>query len=209
MKIEEEGQRLIITEGRFLPRFVRYFAVSTIVCGFALFICGFFLIFTADRAIFQTVIAFFLSVAAVCYGIYLLFLFPDVRVTLDKKTAKTEIVTRRLWDRSVRELETRRITALLVEKSDGASGSDIFRIVFRTYKGEGIPLSGAWTPNREAVEADARKIFVFLDPACTLELPKVIAPPPNVVLHTAQEPVVEASTRRPTAASMRPPMPKE
>jgi hypothetical protein len=196
MKIEEEGMITTISEGRFLPRFVRYFAASSIACGVSLLICGTVLLFSVNPSIFQTIIAFFLSIAAVCYGVYLLFLFPDVRVRLDrdKKSLKAEIVTRRLWDKKVRELEIRRITGLLVESSEGSSGNDIYRIAFKTYKGEVIPLSGSWTEDGARVEADARKIHAALDPACSLDLPKS--------LHKA--PQNEPSTRRPTTPIPRP-----
>ena len=175
MKVEQDGTRTLISEGRFLPRFVRYFAVSSIVCGIALLACGLILMFTVEQPLFQTVIAFLLSLAAICYGVYLMFLFPDVKVTIDKKTARVGIVTKRLWDKTVRELETRRITSLLIERSEAASGKDIFRIVLKTYKGEAIPLSGSWTEHYESVHAEAKKILGSLDPGCALETPRHLA----------------------------------
>ncbi len=178
MKVEGEGSNFLISEGRFLPRFVRYFAACSILCGMALLLSAVVVFFQVNGSVFQSLLAFFLSVAAVLYGIYLLYLFPDVRVNLDKKQGKASIVSRRLLDKQVRELEIRRITGLIVEQSDGVSGKNIFRIVFRTYKGENIPLSGSWTDNSEKVEADARKIHSLLDPACSLDLPTVLTKKP-------------------------------
>lgn len=173
MKIEKSNGITTIVEDQFLPRFVRYFAVSSIACGVSLLVVAMFLIFSGDDGYFQIFIAVLLSLAAILYGVYLLFLFPDVSVLLDRKSGKAKITSRRMLDRSVRELELRRITRLLVDRSESSSGKNIYRIAFVTYKGEMIPLTGSWTDQITRLEKEAKEIHGSLDAAATLDFPKI------------------------------------
>ena len=157
MKIEKSNGITTIVEDQFLPRFVRYFAVSSIACGVSLLVVAMFLIFSGDDGYFQIFIAVLLSLAAILYGVYLLFLFTDVSVLLDRKSGKAKITSRRMLDRSVRELELRRITRLLVDRSESSSGKNIYRIAFVTYKGEMIPLTGSWTDQITRLEKEAKE----------------------------------------------------